>query len=46
LFFELGDLPHANDNLTRAYMGAGEEIFAQEDKKYFEHLKTIIKIAK
>src|SRR5262249_30913606 len=33
--FELGDLERAGDELTRAYMGAGKEIFQEEDPKYF-----------
>jgi len=40
--FELGNLPRANDELTRAYMGAGKDIFAEDDPKYFEHLKTVL----
>lgn len=39
--FELGDLDRAADELTRAYMGAGAEIFEREDK-YFAFLKTRI----
>jgi tetratricopeptide (TPR) repeat protein len=41
--FELGDLPRAADELTRAYMGAGDEIFSQESPKYFAFLKTKIR---
>jgi len=37
--FELGNLDRAADELTRAYMGAGSDIFEGEDK-YFEFLKT------
>lgn len=37
--FELGDLDRAADELARAYMGAGDEIFAGADK-YFEFLKN------
>jgi hypothetical protein len=40
--FELGNLGRAADELTRAYMGAGDEIFQQEDKKYLAFLKTRI----
>jgi tetratricopeptide (TPR) repeat protein len=39
--FELGDLDRAADNLTRAYMGAGEEIFEGADR-YFAFLKSRI----
>jgi tetratricopeptide (TPR) repeat protein len=38
--FELGNFDRAADELTRAYMGAGDEIFDQEEKKYFAFLKT------
>ena len=31
---------HASHELMRAYMGGGEEIFASEDPRYFEFLKT------
>jgi tetratricopeptide (TPR) repeat protein len=37
--FELGNLERAADELTRAYMGAGDEIF-QGEEKYFKFLKT------
>ena len=40
--FELGNMQRANDELARAYMGAGKEIFDQEDPKYFSHLKTVL----
>jgi tetratricopeptide (TPR) repeat protein len=40
--FEEGLLDQAADELTRAYMGAGVDIFANEDPKYFEFLKTRI----
>ena len=39
---ELGDSARAADELCRAYMGAGKEIFEQDDSKYFEFLKTKI----
>jgi tetratricopeptide (TPR) repeat protein len=41
--FELGNMQRANDELARAYMGAGKEIFADEDPKYFAHLKTVLR---
>lgn len=41
--FELGNLPRANDELARAYMAAGKAIFEDEDPKYFNHLKTVLK---
>jgi tetratricopeptide (TPR) repeat protein len=41
--FELGNMQRANDELARAYMGAGKEIFADESPKYFTHLKTVLR---
>lgn len=38
--FELGNLDRAADELIRAYMGAGADIFAQEDEKYIAFLQT------
>jgi tetratricopeptide (TPR) repeat protein len=40
---ELGNRDRAADELARAYMGAGKDIFAQEKPKYFEFLKTVLK---
>jgi hypothetical protein len=40
---ELGNKPRAGDELARAYMGGGKEIFANENSKYFEFLKTVLK---
>jgi tetratricopeptide (TPR) repeat protein len=40
--FELGNLDGAADELARAYMGAGAEIFEDADK-YFAFLKTRLK---
>lgn len=40
--FELGEMERAQDELTRAYMGAGKQIFQNEDPKYFTYLKTIL----
>ena len=39
---ELDNNDQAADELTRAYMGAGEEIFEDDDGKYFNFLKTKI----
>ena len=39
--FELGDKEAAADELMRAYMGAGAEIFAEEAPKYLEYLATV-----
>jgi tetratricopeptide (TPR) repeat protein len=41
--FELGNKSRANDELARAYMLEGKEIFADEDPKYFNYLKTVLK---
>ena len=38
--FELGNLDRAADELIRAYMGDGGELFAEEDPKYLEFLAT------
>ena len=40
--FELGDRGAAADELTRAYMGAGEEIFRAEDQKFYQFLQTVM----
>jgi tetratricopeptide (TPR) repeat protein len=40
--YELGNMKGAGDNLTRAYMGAGEDIFDNEDPKYLAYLHTIL----
>ncbi|GAB3635235.1 hypothetical protein GCM10027422_08250 [Hymenobacter arcticus] len=37
--FELGNSKQAADELLRAYMGGGKEIFEDEDEKYFDFLK-------
>ena len=38
--FELGDLDRAADELMRAYMGAGSDIFRDQDPKYVRFLQT------
>ncbi|QJW99299.1 tetratricopeptide repeat protein [Frigoriglobus tundricola] len=38
--FELNALDRAADELARAYMGAGSELFDDEEPKYFAFLKT------
>lgn len=40
--FELGKKDFATENLLRAYMLEGKEIFEEDDKKYFEFLKSNI----
>ncbi|WP_405247665.1 hypothetical protein [Cellulophaga sp. Asnod2-G02] len=44
--FETGNLERAADELTRAYALEGEELFADDDPKYFEFLKTKITLEK
>jgi tetratricopeptide (TPR) repeat protein len=44
LYFEQGNLDKAADELTRAYMGAGMDIFMEDDPKYLEFLETKITI--
>lgn len=44
LYYELGNLEKAADELTRAYMGAGLKIFLEDDPKYLEFLETQIEI--
>lgn len=39
--FELGELQQAAAELKRAYQARGEEIFADEDDKYLEFLRSI-----
>ena len=41
--YECGSFDAAADELARAYMGAGSEIFSEDDPKYFDFLKTRIK---
>lgn len=40
--YELGEQTRAADELCRAYMGAGKEIFESEEPQYFEFLKSKI----
>lgn len=41
--FELGKMDRATDELTRAYLGAGRDLFADEDPKYLAFLETILR---
>jgi tetratricopeptide (TPR) repeat protein len=41
-YFELQHLDKAADELTRAYMGAGLDIFKEDNGKYLEFLKSRI----
>jgi tetratricopeptide (TPR) repeat protein len=40
--FEKGNIAGASENITRAYMGGGPELFEQEHPKYLAHLRTIL----
>lgn len=42
--FESKNLDRASDELTRAYMGRGMDIFMEDDPKYLEFLETRIKV--
>jgi tetratricopeptide (TPR) repeat protein len=42
-YLEKGVPDSAADQLTRAYMAEGKQIFESEDEKYFEFLKTRIR---
>jgi len=42
--YELGNHTQAADDLTRAYMSEGAEIFQSDDPKYFEFLTTQIRL--
>jgi len=43
-YLEAGNLEKAADELTRAYMGGGLEIFLEDDPKYIDFLATQIDI--
>lgn len=40
--FETGNRTGAKENLTRAFMGAGLDIFGQEDQKYLAFLRQFL----
>jgi len=40
--FELGNTKQAANELVRAYMGGGKEIFAEEDEKYITFLQAFL----
>ena len=40
--YESGNLEGARDNLARAYMGGGLELFTQEDPKYVAYLREFL----
>ncbi|HEV7777378.1 MAG TPA: tetratricopeptide repeat protein [Luteibacter sp.] len=41
---DLGNADRAADELTRAYMGAGMDIFMEDDPKYLDFLQTRIEL--
>ena len=41
-YFELGDVRAAQDELARAYMGSGLDIFKNEDPKYIAFLQSVL----
>lgn len=44
VYFEQGEQAWAADELARAYMSEGPELFAAEDIKYLEFLRTRMKL--
>lgn len=44
VLLDTGETDAAADELMRAYMGAGKEIFAEDDPKYLEFLATRAKL--
>lgn len=42
LRYERGEVQRARDELMRAYMGAGPEIFAAEDPRYYEAIRDVV----
>ncbi len=43
-YFELDNIDKAADELTRAYMGGGMDIFMEDDQKYLTFLETKIEM--
>lgn len=43
--YELGNKEKSKDELARAYMGGGKEIFENDDSKYFNFVKSFLKAA-
>jgi len=41
--YELSDMERADDELARAYLGGGREIFAKEDPKYMARVEAILR---
>jgi hypothetical protein len=44
VLFEFGEMDSSADELMRAYMGGGPELFAPEEPKYLLHLKSKAKL--
>lgn len=44
--YEQGHLDKAKDELMRAYMGDGEDVFEREDPKYFNLIKGVLAVAR
>ncbi|CBJ40814.1 hypothethical protein, TPR repeat (plasmid) [Ralstonia solanacearum CMR15] len=44
LYYEQENFDKAADELTRAYMGGGLDIFLEDDPKYLDFLETKIKV--
>lgn len=44
VLYDLGELDRAAEELMRAYMGGGNEIFDTEEPKYLDYLKTRAKL--
>ena len=42
IHYELGNRERAVDELLRAYMGAGKEIFEREEAKYFQAIEDVL----
>ncbi|MDH5653070.1 MAG: tetratricopeptide repeat protein [Gammaproteobacteria bacterium] len=40
--FEMGNVTKARDELIRAYMGAGKDIFKHENPKYFSVIEELV----
>lgn len=40
VLFDTGDMDKAADELMRAYMGKGEDVFEREDPRYLDFLRT------
>ena len=43
--FELGEIQRAKDELARAYMGGGPEVFEGDDPKYLRFIMEVLRPA-